>query len=946
MNAPVVVRPPVPHFPHAAKPKETTKPAVKKELTEEEKLHYQDVLSKRIRDAMKQKIHEKKQEENSEKQKKEKLEKFHQDYQIKLQEQKRALKAKKKEERKQKKLEQQLQKSLSAGNAEKEDDDEELDSEEENEDPAGEKEGQAEGKEKKVLFTKKFISSAPEIFENLLEDFEFEEFISKPSLLQLYSPTNPDNDEKKQKENEDEDSLPAPALSANHFPSSASPKNKNAIAFSSFQQSKEEEKKASSYKINRSALRVPKSLKDTPYFQHYVKHTHLKQKETKKKIVGGADHHENHWNKETEKTAKHHEDEKQEAHLSDEEEEINPDSLLEMIMKAQEKKYQHQQQHTTTKQQNSLDLSSHLHLNPSSCSVVHQRPSKETYRSHSTMTSLSTLQMEKLPVSSVAPHPSLKLPKFQPTFNLSSMPSAPTLPTSSSFVPSNDSFPKENDNDNNPDALSHQTTTVHTSSSPALSSLPVPDLSAIQNIKARYGISLFDFGSKQSQNNNLMMFGGGTSNQQQQHHNHMGIMKKLKMKKVKKSSSKKEKEKENEEKEKKPAFLQKRSSARALLNDKIVKEVGTSPTDHDNQDKDDEDKEENMMLRLSKRTSHESHQSLRYSSLPLSTYEAASKVSFKDSFPLQDNGRDEEDEEEEDASLPFSSTNGNRKSNKVREKISELIDYEDQLQKDYEILRNQFTNRLQQITKENQQTMKSASLSSLKQSIIEGEGAAPTSLSIEQTNDPLRKSVTESYMRESSGRGGGGGGRGVSASQNKVTTKELLMEWALEDAIENGEITDGEIVAHHTEKNKKYYDNDEEEEESEDDEGGDYEEEEGDYDHDEEEDEEYPDDHNEQPALVKKEEVTYDDDSYYDRYLSSLHDEVIHRNSSSDVVHEEEGEDADEDHRAMRSERKGYWKKVVSGPPAAATGERKADLDDDTCLDMMKALSTKIKSKK
>jgi hypothetical protein len=931
VSAPVIVRPPVPHFPHSSKPKETkaeeTKP-VKKELTEEEKLHYQEVISKRIKDAMKQKVNEKKQEENNEKQKKEKLEKFLQDYQVKLQEQKRALKEKKKEERKQKKLE-QLQKSVSVGqmnNDEKEEDE----SEEENEDEGEVGRVNEEGKEKKVL-TKKFISSAPEIFENLLEDFEFEEFISKPSLLQLYSPS-----EEKEKETEnhdevnDEDSLPIPAVSATLFPSSASPMDKyTALALP--HQHVKEEKKASSYKINRAALRVPKSLKDTPYFQHYVKHTHSKQKEMKKRIEGAdAD---KHFNKEAEKISKHHEEDKKENHHQneeEEEEEINSDSLLEMIMKAQEKKYQQPQQlqQPSKHQQSSLDISSQFTSDSSSSSVVYQQLStKDPPQSHSTMTSLSTLQMDKLPASSGAPPPpSVKLPKFQPSFNLSSMPSAPTLP-SSSFVQSNDAFQKGNDYN----SLSHQATTAHTSSSPALSSLPVPDLTSIQNIKARYGIALFDFGSKQSQNNNLMMFGGGsnhnTSNQQHQHHNHVGIMKKLKMKKGKKSS-RKEKEKENEEKEKKPGFLQKRSSVRALLNDKIVKEVETSPVEGDPNDQGEEG-----MLRLSKRKANES-QSLRYSSLPPSTYDATSEVSFKDSFPVQD------DEGDDDESRPSASANGKRKGNKVREKISELVDYEDQLQKDYETLRNQFTNRLQQITKENQQTMKSSS-SSLQQSAKEEERKSPTSLFKEETND-LRSSVTESYMRESSG------GEGVSTSQNKVSTKELLLEWALEDAIENGEITDGELVALHAKKNKKYYDNEEEEgeeevegdqDEYEGEEEGPYEQEEGD------DDEEYPGDHYDQTDLAGKKEVTYDDDSYYDRCLSSLHDEVVHRNSSNDAIQEDEEGDED-DHRAMRSERKEYWKQVVSAPPTVIVGESKVDLDDNTCLDMMKALSSKIKCKK
>lgn len=110
-----------------------------------------------------------------------------------------------------------------------------------------------------------------------------------------------------------------------------------------------------------------------------------------------------------------------------------------------------------------------------------------------------------------------------------------------------------------------------------------------------------------------------------------------------------------------------------------------------------------------------------------------------------------------------------RSGSKVLSKIHQYQDYEEKLQADYLVLRKQFTEKL------NKQLMNSSSNNPLSASV----DGRPTETDVHIDANPLRNSITATYATEGA---------------PKISTKDLLMEWAMEDALEGGESTEHEEI--------------------------------------------------------------------------------------------------------------------------------------------------------
>jgi hypothetical protein len=903
--------------------------AKKKELTAEERLQYHEILAKRIKENVQQKVELQKQQELEQKEKKEKMEKFMKSYETGLAEKKLKLKQQEKEEKKKKKQQLLLQKSQS-----------------ENQMKVTEEEETEENEEGEELVHA--ISSAPEDFTNIIEDFQFDEFMGKP-LTQLYS----DDSNRAKKEffpidakeefvhEEERNQVPPPehkSLKAvKQSSNKAQPLSKKIQNKKASNQSPEEK----SYKINRSILKLPKNLKDTPYFKHYLKYMKEQEhvpvealmKENKEKEIVMAVHQQSNFQnvkkagkgynhklkkmvadskqrpegiaareyQEKDDENEHHEEQNdREDEEEEEDEQVDQDSLLELLQKAQEKKYFTQQASQPTS---------------STFSQQQQQPSPALHH-----LSPTEKEADSNPIHSKVPSPSnkpadLQIPtKFNPQLTI------PTIPTLSSLLSSNQNpLPP-------PSSLSY-----HLSKQPLPPSLTsisaIPAMENIQNIKNRYGISVDEFLPPASFSS--MQFGGGG---QGSGAHHLNAAKKLKSKKAKKETVPLNAQQQMQENKKNIG-----SKAVVGKNRKIAESNNdSSPTSkNDNSLAYSHDtlslKIPNNPNRVSQRyktnqlTSLKSVNQNNNNGNNSANYDISAKnMNSKEYFSL--NRNDEEEEEDEENSRIDSSRSNQRltsgEKNKIKQKITALHDYETQLQQDYEDLKSQFTQKLQTL----QETNESRKSQEIIPTLQEKKGEIKPQEREEGTEE-LRKSVTQSYIEQ---------------QKPKISVKDLLNEWAIEDAIENGEIQDDELVRMHQQNQEKYYqdedydDNEEYDEEDEDEDGNEQEEE-------------------EQRALPviqgnnQPKALTYDDESYYDRRLfrgSNLQEDQEEEEGEEDQKSEEDDsrnpyeEEEDQEESEAQFFQKERNELLLKG---GGQGERK--LNDQFCLDLLHNLSSKIKQK-
>ncbi len=986
--------PKVPHRPVEAnkKPSEEKIMAavMRVAVSEEEKTRYTELLTKRIKEAKQQKLLEKQQQEVEELEKKEKLEKFLQKYQEQLKEQKIAMKLKKKEEKRLKKLQKEKERREVGGDEKDEDNNEE-------------EEGEGEGE---VLAH--VISSAPEEFKNIMEDFQFDDFMEKPDLIQIYSEDSPKHD-LQAFPTEIIPSLPSPDIidykQSNHFQaSSLPPQQKKKVVASKTKDKKPAEPTSEQsikrfYKINRDIFRMPRHLKSTPYYQHYVKYVKEtenipidqilskeggerdKDKEEKEKKRGGAGEKIAHTSPRKELSQSRVKEVVNEVQGEEEEEEQY--GLLEMLQRAQEKKYGAvnlpRQQQIVSQSNNTNNTQHQPIIQTTQGTTIHKaisQPSLPTTSEIKPVILSSDVAMKhSSSTNQVTSALTVKAPVLKFTHNLP----VPTIPTLNSLL------------------TPHHTASnlpQPTSEAFPLQSLPAPPLETMLNIKQRYGISIDDFATHLPNTTSNTMTAAG---------NHVSTIKKLKMKKLKaekeqqknESNKMKKKEKNKEENKKKttktsatpntliiPLPRQKKPPRKEITMEGVMEVEG-----------EEEEEGEGHSLAYSHDTlsvnipSRQRKLSKRYSTTlaPLSsaintnpattTTSASSKKKRKESFPTS----------EENGAVGAIKKELQEEQSKVKQKISELFDYEQQLQKDYADLKKQFQEKLQHAMMtssskgrgdDEEEEMEGGRLEvEVDEEGEVGEGSSDSLImmkggrqeEVEREDDIMRKSITESYSEQVSS-------NMMSSTQPKVSTKDLLMEWAIEDAIEKGEINDDDLIALHQQKQLKYSeqgDDDYDEEE-------DYEEEEEQVEVDHEVvDDEGEDDEDEAEEEEKDMPSEYDDDSYYDRRLNSLRGTSNNLSKPSTAlslsqhpIHEEEGEednemdeeegsfDEDEDEEEyIRDERKEYWKQLLSLDQTAATSSSDKNNNnlsaqtttqtqlDDYCLSMMNNLNAKISQK-
>jgi hypothetical protein len=694
------------------------------------------------------------------------------------------------------------------------------------------------------------ISSAPEEFTNLIDDFEFEDFMGKP-LMELFHEDpdqhcdevdDPRNSREGNEPSFDVEQIPAPV----QIPPNQSPDTKPASLPGK-----------KSYKINRAVLKLPKNLKETPYFKHYVKFMKQKnvpvteilennekkaRKRQKEKKVNPVSS----FSLEEALVAPLNppadgESEEREDELDDQESDgDHAGSLLALIQRAQEKKF--------GPSNDKKDPPSNSGNGP----VDSPLPPLET-----------SLSSKNLPL--------LLIPKLAPQ---------PTIPSLNSLLSSQHHAPPQ-----------------LPKMGPTPSSIPVPPLESIVNIKNRYGIAVDEL-LPQSLFSNL--HSGVPSN-------HLGVMKSLKMKKLKKDPKAGP---EGFTAKEKPSKKSKASQMKMSKGERHKSlPAGSFPNP-----KESSPSESSPTTLVGDDTRTDANHSLAYSpgALSVAISKPARRLSqrYQETTPATDSRPQQfdsflaaEGKRKEDGTAETRVSSAER--NKIKQKIDALHDYEQQLVKDYQQLKSQFNQKLQLFQESNPQTLprRSQDLSAV--------GDAPPAATLPR-NKPgdegeVRKSVTQSYLEQ----------------QPKVSTKDLLMEWAIEDAIENGEITDQEVVQMYEDKQQKYR----QPEGDEDGNRSDYdaEENEGDYGDDEEVEYEGEDQAN---------EVNYDEDSYYDRRLfESTNKEVL--GALSVRVAEEDAEDYGSDEEEyFRRERDDRSKVQLA-----------AQLDDTFCLDLLHNLSSKMKKK-
>jgi hypothetical protein len=911
--------------------------AKKKELTAEERLQYHEVLAKRIKENMQQKVELQKQQELEQKEKKEKMEKFMKSYETGLAEKKLKLKQQEKEEKKKKKQQLLLQKSQS-----------------ENQMKVAEDEEREENEEGEELVHA--ISSAPEDFTNIIEDFQFDEFMGKP-LTQLYSDDSNrakkefflidakeeldlDNHEDLEKEeflHEEErnqgpppehESLKAVKQSSKKVqPLSKKIQNKKAS-----NQSPEEK----SYKINRSILKLPKNLKDTPYFKHYLKYMKEQEhvpvealmKENKEKEIVMAVHQQsnvqnvkkagkgyNHKLKkmvsdskqrpegiaakeyqEKDDEMEYREEQNDREDEEEEEEQVDQDSLLELLQKAQEKKYFAQQGSNPT----------------SSTFPQQQQPSPALHH-----LSPTEKEADSNPSHSKVPSPSnkpadLQIPtKFNPQLTI------PTIPTLSSLLSCNQNpLPP-------PSSLSY-----HLSKQPlppSLTSLSaIPAMENIQNIKNRYGISVDEFLPPASFSS--MQFGGGG---QGSGAHHLHAVKKLKSKKSKKETV---------------SLNPQPQESKKIINNKAVGGKNRKAAENNN-DSSPTSKNDNSLayshdtLSL-KIPNNPNRVSQRYKTNQLTSLKSvnqnnnngnnsanydisAKNMNSKEYFSLHRNDEEEEEEDEENNRIDSSRSNQRLTSgekNKIKQKISALHDYETQLQQDYEDLKSQFTQKLQTLQETNELRKSQEIIPTLQ----ENKGEIK-SQEREEGMEELRKSVTQSYIEQ---------------QKPKISVKDLLNEWAIEDAIENGEIQDDELIRMHQQNQDKYY----QDEDYDDNEEYDEEEEDGNEQDEEEQRTLSVSQGNKQPKTL-----TYDDESYYDRRLfrgNKLQEDQEEEEGEEDQKSEEDdSRNPYEEEEDQEESEEQFFQKERTELLLKGGGQGEKKLNDQFCLDLLHNLSSKIKQK-
>lgn len=229
---------------------------IHRQLAEQEKVRQREALKKRIQEKVQKEIEEKKKEEEEEKAKKEKLAQFMESFNRQLAEQKREFLKKQKlkriEEKKAKAAAKKAAAALDSAiqNADRPVSEGNVDANEEKEDSDDDEIDEEKLRESNLHV----ISSARENYENPIDNFEFEDFIEK-SLTQLYSKLEAPPKE------EDEDELKLSPLQANQI----SPELKN------------KQHTGGPPKVKHPSIldHLPELVKNTPYFQHYMKNREL-----------------------------------------------------------------------------------------------------------------------------------------------------------------------------------------------------------------------------------------------------------------------------------------------------------------------------------------------------------------------------------------------------------------------------------------------------------------------------------------------------------------------------------------------------------------------------------------------------------------------------------------------------------------------------------------------
>lgn len=271
---------------------------------------------------------------------------------------------------------------------------------------------------------------------------------------------------------------------------------------------------------------------------------------------------------------------------------------------------------------------------------------------------------------------------------------------------------------------------------------------------------------------------------------------------------------------------------------------------------------------------------------------------------------EKENESFETASRPMTgdshdSADGSRPnsngSNRIRGKITQYQDYEDKLQQDYLQLKEKFNQKLQL------QVQQSQKGGSNNQAVID--------------DDPMRKSLTEHYANAS---------ESIAMNENKknfvppeptrISTRDLLMEWAMEDALEEAQQREGDASGGDENQEEEEYYNEEGEEEGEGEDEEEFEEEEQ-----EEEEEQYP-------------RQLYQKSAQSASQLAAHQEEEEEEQYDEDDVEEEEEEDEDDDYyQDHRQSMRQQWNQLL-------VANEHPDHADESCLQLLHNLSTKMKT--